>query len=944
MSFMKHILFLISACMLSMYAYAQTATVSGKILESTTGEAMIGTIVLLIDKKDTTNIKSTFVDIEGGFVFEKVSKGAYTFRTLLVGYKNTQFELNITSENKDLGIIKLEEDVKTLKEVVISEKIARVEQKGDTTIFNADAYKTNPDATAEDLISKMPGMSVQNGVVKSNGETIKKVTVDGQEFFGEDATLALRNLPSEIIDKVQVFDKQSEQSQFTGFDDGNSQKTINIVTKANKNNGQFGKVYAGYGTDDRYSAGASLNSFKGTQRFSLIGLSNNINLQNFSAQDLTGMGLSSGPGGPPSANSGGGAGSGGGSGGGPGGGGNSAGNFLVGQQSGISTTNSIGLNYSDVWSSKVKISASYFFNNSENNNNTTLNRQYFLKGEASTIYNENNISTTKNNNQRFNARLEYTIDSANSIIYTSRFNYQKKNVYQNLLGTNRYVTDSLLSTTQNNNDNNSDNYSISNNLMFRHKFHKKGRAFSVNLGSVINSNDGTTTLYSMNQYSDDMSNTRVNQQAFNNTNSYTYSTTLSYSEPISKTGVLQFEYSPSYAKNDANKRTTNYSPVTGLYDSTAQYLSNQLDNYILTQKGGIGYRYKKGKTNFMVGGDVQNVQLSSSQIYPSSNQITKTFNNVLPKAMLNIKVSDSSNIRVRYRASTSIPGVNQLQNVIDNSNTILLSAGNQNLKQQYINMLMMNYGRTSPKKATSSMVFMNISQTSNYIANSSYIATKDTVIDNTIVLNTGSQLRRPVNLNGYWNINSFYTYGIPVTKIKSNLNVNGGVAYIRTPGMINFTTNISNAYALNAGLGIASNISKKIDFNITYNASYNIVKNSIQPQLNNNYFYQLSVAKVNVMPYKGLVLSTDLNERLYSGLSSAYDQNYLLWNAAIGYKFLKGQAAEIRLSVFDLLNQNRSISRTVTENYVQDTFTSVLTRYFMLTVSYNIKNFRASGS
>jgi len=393
-----------------------------------------------------------------------------------------------------------------------------------------------------------------------------------------------------------------------------------------------------------------------------------------------------------------------------------------------------------------------------------------------------------------------------------------------------------------------------------------------------------------------------------------------YTEPISKTGVLQFNYSPAYAKNDANKRISNYNPSTAQYDSAALFLSNQLDNYTLTQKGGLGYRYNKGKFNFMVGADYQNIKLSSTQIFPYSNEITKQFNNILPGGMLRIKISDSSNFRVFYRTSTSIPGVNQLQNVVDNSNTLLLTAGNQNLKQEFTNSLMMN----------------------NYIATSSFIATKDTVIDNTVTINKGSQLRRPVNLNGYWNVNTFYTYGFPVSIIKSNLNLNTGITYVRTPGKINQVVNISNAYGLNAGVGIASNISKQIDFNITYNASYNIVENSIRPQLNNNYFYHLATAKVNIMPYKGLVLSTDLNQRLYSELSSSFNQQFLLWNAAIGYKLLKDQSLEVRVNVFDLLNQNRSIARTVTESYVQDTYTTVLTRYFMFTVTYNLKHFKAS--
>lgn len=929
---MKFTVLLISF-LLSLSTYAQQVT--GKVVDAATGDLMTGTVIILLNKSDTTKIKSTLVDVDGMFKID-VANGTYIVRTLLVGYKPTQFEIVIFKADKDLGIIKISEDVQT-NEVVITEKIERVQQKGDTTNINAGAYVTNPDATAEDLVTKMPGITVQNGTVKVNGETVQKVTVDGEEFFGNDALLVLRNLPADVVNKVQIFDRQSDQAQFTGFDDGNAQKSINIVTKPEKRNGQFGKVYGGYGTNDRYTAGLTINSFKGKERISLIGMSNNINVQNFSAQDLTGMGLTSGRGGP------GGGGGPGGTGGGPGAQGGSANNFLVGQQSGISTTNSIGLNYSDTWSPKLKVSANYFFNNTRNVNNTVLNRQYFLNDTSSTIYSEHNDSETKNYNHRFSGRLEYALDSSNSFIYVPSISYQKRNIYQNLTGVNRYMNQSILSTTDNTNNNQSNNYSISNNLTFRHQFKKKGRTFSANLGSTININDVTTTLYSNNNYSDNATNTKlVDQQGLNNTNSYTYRGNLMYTEPISKVSTLQFNYSPAYAKNAADKRVTNYNPNTGEYDSVAVYVSNQLNSYTMTQRGGMGYRYSKGKTNLMLGADVQHVNLSSAQVYPTSNEIEKQFNSVLPSAMMRVNFSDSSNIRLFYRASTSIPGVNQLQNVIDNSNTLLLTTGNQNLKQEYTNAFRMYYGLTSAKKATSSMIFVGVSQTNNYIAGSSFIATNDTVIENGVTINKGSQLKRPVNLNGYWNANGFYTYGFPVTKIKSNINVNTGISYIRTPGSINFVTNISNAYALSAGFGVSSNISKHVDFNLMYNASYNIVQNSIQPQLNNNYFYHLATAKVNVMPYKGLVLSTDLNQRLYSGLSTAFNQQFLLWNAGIGYKMLKNQSLELRMSVFDLLNQNRSISRTVTENYVQDTYTTVLTRYFMFTVMYTFKNFKAS--
>jgi hypothetical protein len=898
--------------------------VTGKIVDGTTGEGMFGIVVLLMNKSDTTIFVTSEVGDDGSFSFDQVKSATYIFKSLFLGFKSVRLEITVSNLDINMGRIKMYEDETLMKEIEVKGKMLRMEQNDDTVSIHADAYKTNPDATVEDLVAKMPGMSVVNGTVQSNGQTIQKVTVDGEEFFGNDAILVLRNLPAEIVDKIQVYDKLSDQAQASGFDDGNSQKTINIVTKQDKRNGQFGKLYAGYGTNNRYSTGFTLNSFKGKQRITLLGLSNNINVQNFSPQDLTGLSVTSGRAGPS-------------------GGSNASSNFLVGQQNGVSTTNSFGLNYSDTWSKKLKVSANYFFNQSKNVNSTNLDRQYFLTDTTSTIYTENNDAITKNYNHRLSARLEYAYDSSTSIIYTPSINFQNQNVSQNLMGVNRYLTDSLLSSTTNNNGNESNNYSIINNVFVRHKYKKKGRSLMIMLGSTINVNDGNTNLYSSNQYAEMHSQSKiVNQNGINNTQSYAYNTSIRYTEPLSKSSVLQFNYSPSYTKSYANKRINNYNPTTGEYDSASVFVSNQLDNYTLTQKGGIGYRFQNKKTNLMLNADYQNVALSSTQLYPYNNTIGKEFNNILPSGMLKIKFSDSSNIKIRYRASTNIPGVNQLQSVINNSNTLLLSSGNQNLKQEYTNTLNVNYALSSSNKATNSLIFLNINQTNNFIGSSSLIATSDTVVDSNVKLNKGSQLNKPINLNGYWNVNSFYNYGFPVSLIKSNISLNTGVVYIRTPGMINQRTNISNAYALNGGFGVSSNISKKVDFNLTYNASYNIVDNSIRPQLNNNYFYHLAVAKVNVMPFKGLVLATDITQRLYSGLSSSFNQQFYLWNAAIGYKFLKDQSLEVRVSVFDLLNQNRSIARTVSQNYVQDTYTTVLTRYFMFTVTYNIKKFKTS--
>ena len=281
--------------------FAQQTQLTGKFLDSKDNSPLVGVGVMLMNKKDTTKIVQSSSDANGKFSFNKVSAGNYKLKTFYIGYKKIEADIIVTGAIQRIGIFKLEQITTKLNAVVVEEKAIRSVQKDDTTEYNANAYKVNTDATSQDLVTKMPGITVENGTIKAQGETLQKVLIDGKEFFGDDASIALKNLPAEVIDKIQIYDKLSDQSQFTGFDDGNSQKTMNIVTKQGKSNGIFGKVYGGYGPDenlnDRFNNGGNLNFFKGKRRISIIGLSNNINQQNFSTQDLLGVTGGSGGGG-----------------------------------------------------------------------------------------------------------------------------------------------------------------------------------------------------------------------------------------------------------------------------------------------------------------------------------------------------------------------------------------------------------------------------------------------------------------------------------------------------------------------------------------------------------------------------------------------------------------------------------------------------------------------
>jgi hypothetical protein len=307
--------------------------------------------------------------------------------------------------------------------------------------------------------------------------------------------------------------------------------------------------------------------------------------------------------------------------------------------------------------------------------------------------------------------------------------------------------------------------------------------------------------------------------------------------------------------------------------------------------------------------------------------------------MARIKFSARSNIRIQYRGSTNAPSITQLQDVINNTNPLLLSTGNPDLKQQYTNFFITRYSFTNAQKGQSFFANLFLQNVNDYIANATYIAGKDSVLNNSITLKRGGQLTKPVNVNGYWSIRSFFAFGLPLKFIKSNLNWNGGWSYSKIPGIINYASNISNNYTYNLGAVLASNVSQYVDFTISYNANFNVVKNSIQPQLDNNYFTQSAGIQLNLLAKTGWFFQNDLTNQSYSGLAAGFNQSYWLWSMSAGKKFLKDQSSELKLSVFDLLKQNRSITRTITETYVEDVQTDVLRQYFMLTFSYKLKNF-----
>ncbi|MGN6802105.1 MAG: outer membrane beta-barrel protein, partial [Ginsengibacter sp.] len=366
---------------------------------------------------------------------------------------------------------------------------------------------------------------------------------------------------------------------------------------------------------------------------------------------------------------------------------------------------------------------------------------------------------------------------------------------------------------------------------------------------------------------------------------------------------------------------------------------NKFNNTYNTQNAGITFRHGDRNNMIAAGVSYQYSELKSNQVFPQTSKIDNTYSNFLANIFSRFKLSPRSTLRVIYRGSVSPPTVTQLQNVINNTNQFFYTTGNPDLQQQYTNNLITRYTYTNSAKGQSFFANIFLQNINNYVSNATYTAAHDSALSKSVILYKGSQLSKPVNMNGYVNARSFFTFGTPIKFAKLNLNMNAGLSYARQPGMVNNVENISTAYNYNLGAVLSSNISEYIDFNLSYSANINTVKNSIQPALNNNYFTQSAGINANFLTKKGFFFQNDLSNESYKGLTDRFNQNYWLWNIAIGQKFLKKQAGELKLSVFDLLKQNKSITRDVTETYVQDQINQVLQQYFMLTFTYKLKNF-----
>lgn len=941
--------------LMALPAMAQSSKITAKVIDSETKDGVIGAIVEVVSKSNANYRKHATTGVNGDVAITSLVADDYTMTVQFVGY--TTYTKDITVKGTTaLGTIELVEGV-AIETVVKEVQALRTSQNGDTVAYNAAAFKVASDADVEGLLKKMPGITISNGSVEAQGEQVKKIFVDGKEFFGEDVSTALNSLPAQAVDRVEVFNKLSDNAEFSGMDDGEGYKAINIVTHANMRQGVFGKVYGGYGyqpdidggapTDlafnnkttydpqvgdvtshHKYNIGGNVNIFQGNHRVSVIGLLNNVNQQNFSFEDILGV-------------------NGGGGGGGHRGG---VGQYMVRPQSGVANVGSIGTQYSGTFGKddKIKLNGSYFFNKTRTRNKSVIEKWYEAPSPEDNLIQEGE-SETKNYNHRFNLRFDWTINKNMSLMSRTNLSFQGNDPFSQSYGEQWGETAEgkglPYEILYNGSQSSSRALRFSEFLQYRVKLGKDGRTITVDgryaIRNTLRSNSNSfSTLGTL--FADNIAEPNLRYvSSFAPQGETDISANFTYTEPVAKSAQVSMQYRFDYEDQDIEKTAyitgSDYN-IEGLVPDAS--LSSMTDSRSIEHRVGPGFRYSKDRNTFIANVYYQHSILDG---LVKGENIKRDFDHVTYFMMGNVAFNPQNTIRIFINSYTWNPDVRNLQDIYDVSNAQYISKGNPNLKSTYNHRVNFHYVRSNIEKGRTFMWMFSGQITQDYIGQKIYYNPETITIDGEEY--NPLQYSTYENMNGSSSLRTHLSYGFPINPIKCNLNIMAGVSWTRTPSMINDELNITSNMGYDAMLSLGSNISENIDFTLQWNGAYNDARQSLAMRGNRNeYFNHSASGTLKWVFWKGFTLTAAVNYNQYIGFTNDYNEDYLICNIYLGKKLFKNKQGEVLVGVNDLLNENAAFARTVGSGYTQNSWNSVIGRYFTVQFNYNLRYFGKKGS
>ena len=896
-------------------AFAQQSgvNVTGSVVEQGSDTPIEQATVRLLNVKDSAMVRGVVSARNGSFTLKNVKKGSYLLHITFIGYDPLYQPLQITGKKNPVNVGKLElsDGAIELGEAVVIGKAPEVTVRNDTVEYNADSYKVTEGSVLEDLLKKMPGVEVDSeGKITVNGKEVKKVMVDGKEFFSDDPKVASKNLPAKMIDKLQVLDKKSDMAQMTGFDDGEEETVINLTVKPGMKQGWFGNAYGGYGSKDRYEGNAMVNRFVNNDQITFMGGANNTNNMGFS--DLASTMFS-----------------------GMGGGGGRRGGFGAG--SGITSSGNAGLNFSKEFKpDKLTLGGNTRYSHSDNDARSKSDRQNILPGDSSSYDNSEAMSRTKSDNFGVDFRLEWKPDTMTQLIFRPSFSLSHSMNDNFSDATTLDNERDTVNTNKSNNYSESNGYNLNASIDFSRKLNNKGRVFSATLsgGNSDSYSDGMnrSDIVYFNQ-TDALKNSIIDQRSRYDNKGFNYRAYVSWVEPIGHNNFIQATYSISQRKQEALKNVYNQD-ADGIYNVLDSAYSQSYRNNFISQRASLSFKSQRAKFNYTIGLNLDPSYSSSENFVGDTtlSKITRKVVNLSPMAQFNYMFDKRTNLRIMYNGRTSQPSMTQLQPVADISDPTNITIGNPDLNPRYTNNVFIRFQQFTPEKQRAFMI----------MANGSYII-NDIVSYTSYNQETGVKTTTYKNVNGNYSGNVRMMLNTPLKNKKFSINSMTMASFANSNGYINEEKNTNRNLILSERGGIDFR-SSYLDLGVNGNIRYNATSNSLQKENNQNTFNYGAGGYTTIYLPLNFKIESDVNWSTNSGYGDGFKQNEVLWNASASKSFLKNNQGTLRFKIYDILQQRSNISRSVTASYIQDSEYNTLGSYFMVHFIYRFSIFKGGAS
>ena len=896
-------------------AFAQQSgvNVTGSVVEQGSDTPIEQATVRLLNVKDSAMVRGVVSARNGSFTLKNVKKGSYLLHITFIGYDPLYQPLQITGKKNPVNVGKLElsDGAIELGEAVVIGKAPEVTVRNDTVEYNADSYKVTEGSVLEDLLKKMPGVEVDSeGKITVNGKEVKKVMVDGKEFFSDDPKVASKNLPAKMIDKLQVLDKKSDMAQMTGFDDGEEETVINLTVKPGMKQGWFGNAYGGYGSKDRYEGNAMVNRFVNNDQITFMGGANNTNNIGFS--DLASTMFS-----------------------GMGGGGGRRGGFGAG--SGITSSGNAGLNFSKEFKpDKLTLGGNTRYSHSDNDARSKSDRQNILPGDSSSYDNSEAMSRTKSDNFGVDFRLEWKPDTMTQLIFRPSFSFSHSMNDNFSDATTLDNERDTVNTNKSSNYSESNGYNLNASIDFSRKLNNKGRVFSATLsgGNSDSYSDGMnrSDIVYFNQ-TDALKNSIIDQRSRYDNKGFNYRAYVSWVEPIGHNNFIQATYSISQRKQEALKNVYNQD-ADGIYNVLDSAYSQSYRNNFISQRASLSFKSQRAKFNYTIGLNLDPSYSSSENFVGDTtlSKITRKVVNLSPMAQFNYMFDKRTNLRIMYNGRTSQPSMTQLQPVADISDPTNITIGNPDLNPRYTNNVFIRFQQFTPEKQRAFMI----------MANGSYII-NDIVSYTSYNQETGVKTTTYKNVNGNYSGNVRMMLNTPLKNKKFSINSMTMASFANSNGYINEEKNTNRNLILSERGGIDFR-SSYLDLGVNGNIRYNATSNSLQKENNQNTFNYGAGGYTTIYLPLNFKIESDVNWSTNSGYGDGFKQNEVLWNASASKSFLKNNQGTLRFKIYDILQQRSNISRSITASYIQDSEYNTLGSYFMVHFIYRFSIFKGGAS